>query len=1029
MSFAARAAEPPVSFNRDIRPILSDRCFQCHGPDENQRQAELRLDVPDGLTAKRDSGVVIAPGKPDESQLWQRITAADPAERMPPAESGKKLSQQEIATLRSWLEQGAKWEKHWSFLPVQRPELPSIRNPQSASRNALDSYILVRLEEEGLSPSAEADRHTILRRATLDLTGLPPSPDEIAAFIADESPDAYERAIDRLLASPRYGERMAAPWLDAARYADTHGYQSDGERVMWRWRDWVIDSLNANMPFDQFTIEQLAGDLLPKATLDQQIATGFNRNHRGNSEGGIIPEEYAVEYVVDRVETTSTVWLGLTLGCARCHDHKFDPFSQKDFYSLYAFFNSIPENGRALKYGNSPPLVQTPTRLQAQRLAELKQHAHATDRALRDMAPQIAAAQADWERSLDAGRPLDWQPEADLVAHFSLDGESNRENSGQALEVTDGSCQFSEGVVGKSAEFDGQVAMSAGDRADFGFYDKLTLAAWVWIPEGGGGTIVSRMTDAPQGDGWQMAIVGGKLQFNLVKRWLDDALRVESAAAVPAGGWHHVAIAYDGSRWARGVRIYFDGQPQEVTVLLDELYQPFAAKQPLRIGGGGGPDQRFRGKIDDVRLYGYDLAADAVCVLATPKTIAEIVATPAAKRTELERQKLAAYFIEQQSSESLRAVNRAKTAADRELRAYEESLPSTMVMHELPEPRPAHVLIRGQYDKPGADVSRDVPGELLAFPQDAPRNRLGLAQWLVDRQNPLTARVAVNRIWQLYFGTGLVKSAEDFGRQGEWPTHPELLDWLASEFMETGWDVKRLHRVIVTSSTYRQSSAVTPALLARDPDNRLLARGPRLRLPAEMVRDQALAASGLLVEQLGGPSVKPLQPPGLWSELTGSDDYVPGSGSELVRRSLYTYWKRTIPPPSMSAFDASTREFCSVRQSRTNTPLQALALMNEELYVSAARALALRTMRGETEPARRITLAMQLILGRDPNAEELRLLSSALERHKQRFAAAGDDAARLLASDAAAEFAVAEQAAYTLVCATILNLDEAVTKQ
>jgi hypothetical protein len=1029
LSPTVRATEPPISFNRDIRPILSDRCFQCHGPDEKQRQAELRLDTPDGLTAQRESGVVIAPGKPGESQLWRRITAADPAERMPPVDSGKKLSQREIATLRSWLAQGAKWEKHWSFLPVERPPLPTIRNPQSAIRNALDSYILARLEEEDPSPSAETDRHTILRRVALDLTGLPPSPEELAAFIADESPDAYERAVDRLLASPRYGERMAAPWLDAARYADTHGYQSDGERVMWRWRDWVIESLNANIPFDQFTIEQLAGDLLPNPTLDQSIATGFNRNHRGNSEGGIIPEEYAVEYVVDRVETTSTVWLGLTLGCARCHDHKFDPFTQRDFYSLYAFFNSIPENGRALKYGNSPPLVQTPTRLQAQRLAELRQHAHAADRALRDLEPQMATAQADWERAQDAGRPLDWQPEADLVAHFALDSESNKETQGQALEVAGGACQFSEGVVGLSAEFDGQVAMSAGDRADFGFYDKISLAAWVWIPEGGGGTIVSRMADSPQGDGWQLAIVNGKLQFNLAKRWLDDALRVESAAAVPAGAWHHVAVAYDGSRWARGVRIYFDGQPQEVVVLLDELYQPFAAKQPLRIGGGGGPGQRFRGKIDEVRLYGYDLAVEAVRVLATPKTIAEIIATPAAKRTEFERQKLAAYFIEHQSPQPIRAANRAKITADRELRAYEEGLPSTMVMHELPQPRPAHVLIRGQYDKPGAEVSRDVPGELLAFPQDAPRNRLGLSQWLVDRQNPLTARVAVNRVWQLYFGTGLVKSAEDFGRQGEWPTHPELLDWLAAEFMETGWDVKRLHRMIVTSGTYRQSSAVTPEILARDPDNRLLARGPRLRLSAEMVRDQALAASGLLVEQLGGPSVKPLQPPGLWSELTGSDDYVPGSGPDLVRRSLYTYWKRTIPPPSMSAFDASTREFCSVRQGRTNTPLQALALMNEDLYVSAARALALRIMRAESDPEKRISLALQLVLSREPTPEELKVLAASFARNQQRFTAAPEAAAKLLAAESSSEFPQSDQAAMTLVCATILNLDEAVTRQ
>jgi hypothetical protein len=1021
LALVSSAADPPLSFNRDIRPILSDRCFQCHGPDEKQRQGELRLDTPDGLTAKRDSGFVIVSGKPDESQLWRRIASTDPNERMPPPDSGKKLSEPEIATLRAWLLQGAKWEKHWSFLPVERPPLPPIRNPQSAIRSALDPFILARLEEENLAPSGEADQNTILRRVTLDLTGLPPTPEEIAAFIADQSPDAYERAVDRLLASPRYGERMAAPWLDAARYADTHGYQSDGERVMWRWRDWVIEALNHNMPFDQFTIEQLAGDLLPNPTLDQRIATGFNRNHRGNSEGGIIPEEYAVEYVVDRVETTSTVWLGLTLGCARCHDHKFDPFSQKDFYSLYAFFNSIPEYGRALKYGNSPPVVPSPTRTQAEKLAMLEQQAEKAHREWQRLGPEVAAAQAKWEQGVDATRSFDWQPTADLIAHYPLD---------LLTAGTDGPCSFGEGIRGKAAEFDGQGSIALGDVADFGFYDKLTLSAWVWIPEGGGGgTIVSRMTDSPLGDGWQLAIVGGKLQFNLVKRWLDDGLRVESTSAVPARGWHHVAVAYDGSRWARGVRMYFDGEPQQLKVLLDELYQPFAAKQPLRIGGGGGPEMRFRGKIDEVRLYGYDLSPDLIGVLATSESIAEIAAMPANNRSNAQRLKLTEYFVSEHAPGAMRAAHKTSVAATRELRSFNESLPTTMVMQELPRPKPAHVLLRGQYDKPGTEVGRDVPGGLLAFPADAPRNRLGLAQWLVDRQHPLTARVAVNRVWQLYFGTGLVKSAEDFGKQGEWPTHPELLDWLAAEFMESGWDVKRLHRLIATSATYRQSSAVTPELLARDPDNRLLARGPRLRLSAEMVRDQALAASGLFVEQIGGPSVKPLQPAGLWSELTGTDDYVPGSGPDLVRRSLYTYWKRTIPPPSMSAFDASTREFCSVRQSRTNTPLQALALMNEELYVAAARALAQRVMEAETDYEKRIALAMQLVIGRDPSPEELKVLSASLQRNEARFTAAPEFSQKLLAGDANRKFTPAEQAAWTLVGATILNLDEAVTRQ
>jgi mono/diheme cytochrome c family protein len=1021
------AADPTVEFNRDIRPILADHCFQCHGPDANQRQAELRLDIPNSAAPGRDGGPVVVAGLPEKSEVWRRIIATDPDERMPPPNKGRPLNNAELAAIRQWILQGAQWQKHWSLLPVRRPELPAVAPPGSP-RGPLDTFILARLAADKLSPSPEADRSTLLRRATLALTGLPPTADEIDSHVADPSPDAYERAVDRLLASPRYGERMAVPWLDAARYADTSGYQSDGERYMWRWRDWVIDALNSNMPFDQFTIEQLAGDLLPQPTLDQRIATGFNRNHRGNAEGGIIPEEYAVEYVADRVETTATVWLGLTLGCCRCHDHKYDPFSQREFYSLFAFFNNVPEKGRAIKIGNSPPYIPAPTPRQAEQLAVLEQQAgeaHATFAALSN---EIGTAQRLWERSARLESSFDWYPTEKLVAHLPLDSDSVERVRNERATLNEGSVRYVAGPIRQAAELDDKAFLDAGDIANFGFFDKFTLSAWIRVPPGGGGTVISRMVDAAEGEGYQFVIAGGKLQLNLVKRWLDDALRVETAESLQPGAWHHVAATYDGSRVADGVQIYIDGRPQKLVVLLDELNQTFASKQPLRIGGGGGRGQRFRGAIDEVRVYQELLSPEQVLILSTSQSIAEIVGAQANQRSEGQRLKLRMYFLEHHAPPAVQASYRTQISAAKELATFRESLPTVMVMEEMPTPRTTHVLLRGQYDKPGERVQCGVPAELPQLPASAPRNRLGLAKWLVDPAHPLTSRVTVNRIWQLHFGTGLVKTSEDFGRQGEWPSHPQLLDWLANEFL-SDWDLKRLHRIIVTSATFRQSSKVTPEMVARDPENRLLARAPRLRLPAEMVRDQALSASGLLVEQLGGPSVRPAQPPGLWSELTGGDDYRPGDGAELVRRSLYTFWKRTIPPPTLATFDAPTREFCMVRESRTNTPLQALAMLNEKTSLAAARGLAERVMREASKSRDRIERAVMLVIGRRPTDEELTLLERALVRYRGHYENHPKEADKAIGSASASAGPPAELAAYALVCSTILNLDEAVTRQ
>ena len=1038
------AAEPPlprqVEFNRDIRPILSDTCFQCHGPDQAKRKAGLRLDLETSAKAAVDGHFAIVPGQPARSELIRRVTTGDAKDRMPPVEAGRQLTPHQIELLRRWIEQGAQWQAHWSLIAPQRPAVPRLGGQQSAITNPIDNFILTRLAAEGLQPSPEADRATLLRRVSLDLTGLPPTLAELEAFLADASPKAYERVVDRLLASPRFGERMASRWLDAARYADTSGYQSDGERFMWRWRDWVIDAYNRNLPFDQFTIEQLAGDLLPNATLSQRIATGFNRNHRGNAEGGIVPEEYAVEYVVDRVDTTATVWLGLTMGCARCHDHKYDPVTQREFYQVFAFFNNVPEKGRAIKIGNSPPVLTAPTDTQTRELAKLQQELAASETRLRELEPQIAAAQKAWERTLASAPAVQWTVTSGLEARFPLDGQlasAFGTNAPARFEL--GPAHFAPGRNGPAAVLDGQRFINCGDVGNFGFFDQFTLAAWVQPRSTNGGAILSRMAEltedsgfASDSEGYSVHLRAGRLQVHLTKRWLDDALRVETEAALAPNQWQHVTVVYDGSRLAAGVKVFVNGRPQKLRVLLDELNQTFQTKQPLRIGSGGGPANRFHGLINDVRVYARALATEEVGIVATPETLTSLAALPVAQRTASQAAKLRSGFLDSFAPEALRAAHVSAVRLRVQQAKFLESLPTVMVMQEMPQPRKTFVLKRGEYDKRGETVSPGVPASLPPLPASGARNRLDFARWLVSPAHPLTARVAVNHQWQMIFGTGLVKTTEDFGSQGEPPSHPELLDWLATEFVRTGWDVKHLLKTLVMSATYRQSSRVTPALLARDPENRLLARGPRIRLSAEMIRDQALAASGLLVGDIGGPSVKPYQPQGLWKDLTGTD-YEPDHGDKLWRRSLYTFWKRTSPQPTMTTFDAAGREACSVRPSRTSTPLQALALMNDVTFVEAARCLAQRVMReaGAT-PEERVRRAFSLVLTRAPRPTELDVLLSGFNDHLTRFRSNPAAAAALVSageSPREARLDVIELAAYSAVASLILNLDEAITKQ
>ncbi len=1132
----------PVDFNRDVRPLLSENCFTCHGPDANQRQGNLRLDLREGALADLGGRRAVVPGQPARSELLRRLLTHDADLRMPPAATGKRLTTAQVETLRRWIAQGAKWQQHWSLIPPVRPPLPAVKQ-KSWPRNALDTFVLARLEREGLKPSPEADRATLIRRVSLDLTGIPPTPREVDAFLADRSPDAYEKVVGRLLASPRFGERMAARWLDAARYADTNGYQSDGERHMWRWRDWVIDAYNQDMPYDRFTVEQIAGDLLPNATLEQKIASGFNRNHRGNGEGGIIPEEYLVEYAVDRVETTSTVFLGLTMGCARCHDHKYDPLTQRDFYRFYAYFNNIPERGRANKFGNSPPMIPAPTREQQAGLTRLEQRLARAEQQFQELSSQRTAQQQAWERTLAGAEILDWSPTDELECRFGLDGDARPEGIPPQRgplqpRFVDGEAVFGPGRVGRAPQFDGRRFVEAGNLGDFGFYDRFTLAAWFRADDAQGGTILSRMTDTARADGYSVVLKDGRIQVNLVKRWLDDALRLETETAVRPGEWHHVAVTYDGTRVGTGVKVYLDGVPVKTRLLLDELNQSFNNQEPLRIGAGGGPNGRFRGQIDEVHVYRRVLDPEEAAMLAVPETVTAITTVPARMRNPSQVAKIANCYLERYAPEPLRK-NREEVIRLRKERARMiDSFPTVMVMEEKPVPAETFVLIRGQYDRPGEKVTRGVPASLPPLPGAGRNDRLALARWLVSPNHPLTARVAVNRTWQMLFGAGLVKTAEDFGSQGALPSHPELLDYLAVRFaggavedkpatvtqaqggkgagrrgegeavaqnryglaarkdpgekggrgnrnLRTaaasdprgshyrvptgrrntqytadsrssfilhpssfrtgprspapnpgeglGWSTKALLRLIVTSATYRQSSRVTPDLLERDPENRLLARGPRFRLPAEMVRDQALTASGLLVEKVGGPSVKPYQPPGIWKDLAGGEDYQPGTGDDLYRRSLYTFWKRTAPPPALTAFDAAGRETCVVRESRTNTPLQALNLMNDVTYVEAARALAQQVLReGPATAEERLSRVFRRVLVRRPRPDERRVLREAFEAQLSRFRSDRKAAAALVAvgeSRADPRLDPAELAAYTTVASLVFNLDEAVTKE
>jgi hypothetical protein len=1044
LTVSGRAGEPlaprKIDFNSQIRPILSDKCFHCHGPDPGKRKAGLRLDSREGAFAElKSGGHAILPRNLEESELVARITAEEESERMPPRSLGRTLSPREIELLKRWIEEGAEWKDHWAFIPPGQQPVPDVKN-SAWPRGAIDRFVVARLEAEGLSPSAQADRQRLIRRVTFDLTGLSPSLAEIDAFLADRRSDAYERLVDRLLASPRFGERMAVDWLDVARYADTHGYQADVYRATWPWRDWVVGAFNQNLPFDAFVTWQLAGDLMPDPTRQQVLATAFNRHHRQTNEGGSIEEEWRTEYVADRTITFGAAFLGLTLECSRCHNHKYDPITQKDFYSLFSFFNSIDESGL---YSHFTDAVPTPTLLlssgeQDDATASIEHRIQDAETGLERLIPTRTRMFEAWLRGLDrhAKSPL---AIAGQIAELPLDAikdlkVENRADPTRPGQTSEGP-EIVPGRIGRALKLSGEnnITLPLGN---FDRFDPFSIALWIRIPDRKDRAVVlhrSRAWTDAGSRGYELLIEDGKLSAHLVHFWPGNAIGITTQKELPIDRWVHVALTYDGSSRARGLALFLDGRRAECDIVRDHLVK--------NITGGGGDEltigQRFRdrgfknGLVDEIAVFDRALTSLEVAELCDQKSLRESLSEDPSKLSARQRKDLFAYYLANFDAEYLARVAELKELRKRRSEIV-DPVAEIMVMKELPRPRPTFILKRGAYDAPMEQVSRETPAALTPFLAEWPRNRLGLARWVTDPRHPLTARVTINRWWQSIFGRGIVATPEDFGSQGQLPSHPELLDWMARRFIDSGWDVKALWREIVTSATYRQTSDASPESLARDPENVLLGRGPRLRLPAEMIRDHVLSASELLVGKLGGPPVKPYQSAGLWEEK-GNASYTRDQGAGSHRRSLYTFWKRTSPPPSMLTFDATTREVCAVKRLPTTTPLQALVLLNDPQYVEAARALAQRAARqaGPNVP-QRAAFIFRTLTAMSPTDRELAALESLYREQYEEFRSGRSDATRLLAvGDApqAPELDPAECAALTVLAQAVMNHDETVMKR
>ncbi|HZZ70680.1 MAG TPA: DUF1553 domain-containing protein [Pirellulales bacterium] len=1024
------------TFNQDIRPILLENCFACHGPDSASRKADLRLD-------RRDAAVeatAITPGKPDESEMIRRITSTDPKKQMPPPAAKKTLTAAEKDTLRRWIAGGAEYQLHWSLIAPKKGPLPEVKNAAWV-RNPIDRFILAKLEAAGLQPAAEADPRALVRRVSLDITGLPPAPAVVQQYLDDKSPDAYEKLLDRLFKSPQYGEHRARYWLDDARYADSNGIHFDDYREIWSYRDWVINAFNHNMPFDKFTIDQLAGDLIPHHTLDQQVATGFNRCNMTTNEGGAINEEYLVLYTRDRTQTTAATWLGISANCMVCHDHKFDPFTQKELYSFSAFFNNTTQAAMDGNVKNTPPVIPLARAEDRPRLAQLPGEIAAANKALGDRKQAAQPEFQQWLATVTANPPTTEPTTAGLKFSAPLS-----EGAGNTVSLTlDGKAQeykvkpkveWEAGKAAPKAFKSEPGAISLPEVGDFDHDHPYTAGAWIKISNLSElGAIFARMDDKNEYRGWDLWLQSGHIGSHLINKWPSNAVKVVSKATIKANEWAHVLVAYDGSQTAAGLKIYINGALQETTVEADALHDTTRSTVPFKVATRHTTGQLRDLAINDIRIYDRTLTPAEIETLAKSDRLGALLSIAADKRSEQDRNELQQWFLQNIDSPS-KDLTAKLAALDKEQKEILARGTIAFVMQEKPEVPKAYVLNRGEYDQRKDEVHPGTFAALPPMPEDFPRTRLGLAKWIMLPDNPLTARVAVNRFWQEVFGTGIVKTAGDFGVAGELPSHQALIDWLAVEFRESGWNVQHMYKLILMSAAYRQAAQCTPEKLEKDPANRLLSRGPRFRMDAEMIRDNALASSGELVLKIGGPSVKPYQPDHIWDVvgMAGSDtrNYVADKGEGLYRRSLYTFWKRQAPPPSLDIFNAPSREICTMQRERTDTPLQALVILNDPQYVEAARNLAQHALQqgGQTVDTQ-LDYVAQRLLSRSFRPEEIKIITGSLDKLRQHYEAKVDDAKRLIAvGDSKADPALnpVQLASWTMVVSELMNLDEVLNK-
>ncbi|GAB3507657.1 DUF1553 domain-containing protein [Emticicia fontis] len=1029
-----------LDYNLHVKPILSDKCFVCHGPDKAKQKAGLRLDFAEFAYANLSENpdkVAIDPGSLDNSEVFHRILSKDADYIMPTPDSHLKLNAKEKATLVKWIKDGAVYQKHWAFIKPEKTDLPEVKNKDWV-KNPIDNFVLAKLEEENLQPSKEADKELLLRRVSLDLTGLPPTLQEIDAFLKDNSPNAYEKQVDRLLASQHYGEKMAVDWLDLARFADSHGYTVDRLRDMSPYRDWVINAFNKNMSYEQFIHQQLAGDLMPKPTRDMIIATAFNRNHQQNLEGGIIEEEFQTEYVVDRTNTFGDAFLGLSVGCAKCHDHKYDPISQKNYYELFSFFNNVKEAGQISWDGALPtPTLLLPTNEQEKVISfinnQIKQQEDMVEKAR-------ASSNNDFENWIKTGayKKLSKEkiPQTGLLAEYSFDDGTlkntlNRKQTGSMKRESGAEGDkpvFEKREKGKSMLMDGDNYLDLNGVGVFRKSEPFTVGLWVYIPKDLKEGVIIHKSQAERlynFRGFHLYLKNDRFEINMAHTSPSNAITRVSKQPVLRENWVQLTMTYDGSSKANGFRLYENGRELLMETTMDQLTKDIllnSSTQPgLQIGAWWRGFGFKYGKVDEIVVYNRVLTSFELKLLANKAKWENVLVTTNGKE-------LREYYLSAIAPNVVKAQNDLKhtrtTLSDSMAKIKE-----LMVMQEMPKRKKAYVLKRGNYDALGEEVFPNTPEFILKFPDNLPKNRYGLAQWLTHEDNPLTARVAVNRLWQNFFGVGFVKTTEDFGNQGEMPSHPQLLDWLAVNFRESGWDIKKLNKLIVMSATYRQDSKSTKEQKEKDPENRLLAHGPVFRMTAEMIRDNALVASGLINNKIGGPSIKPYQPEGLWQ--INSDNYVADSGETVYRRSLYIVAKRAVPNPTLATFDATSRSFCVVRRQKTNTPLQALVTLNDPTFTEAAKVIGEQMCKSKSKQEA-ITQAYRKLTGRKPSSKEINLLLQLQQTEQNKFRNSPNKSKGWLS---AGQYPVSKDldqslvAANAVVASTILNSDATLTKR